>query len=237
MLVDHQIRQMMRLGAIVIDPFHGPQLMPTSYDLTLGPYFYAYMPRNRSHAVPAVPRRGDLDRDVPLDLTNPKKEFLLVDARKEGFIALAPGERVLGHTNERFGGTRVKVPYNDELYDSSLEPNPTLVCCSAEIATTSTAARIGISAHPSAGFGDPGYINRWTLEITNDSPRLIRLPVGAIIAQAVFHRCAVPSLLYTQRIGSGRYCDEQRPWQPEDMLPKPLKAWSGWPELYRNPED
>jgi len=207
-LVDHEIRAMRELGAVVIEPFHEDQLMPQSYDLTLGPWYWRY----------------GVTRDDKIDLANPRTAFSgPYDARHLGdLICVCPGERILGHTNERVGGTVASEPVMEMFPLPHGKVTTHRTCCNVDISTTSTAARIGISAHPSAGHGDPGFVNRWTLEISNDSPFDIHLPVGAIIVQALFSECAVPEHLYNEREGSGRYQDGD--WKPEHMLPRPLKV-------------
>lgn len=159
--------------------------------------------------------RRDNDRRVldPRGSEEVAKEWLYFHA-KNGGTHLHPGEIVLGHTREYVGGRIGDV----------FTVNMTL-------ATTSTAARLGLSAHPSAGFGDPGYVNRWTLEIYNYGPVPIFLPVGACICQAVFHWMETPERGYSQRAGSGNYCatDDveqlKKFWKPSDMLPKRLKVY------------
>ncbi len=61
-------------------------------------------------------------------------------------ISLKPGERILAHTHEFFG---IKPPG------------------ACELKARSSWARNGIAVCFDAGFVDPGYINRLTLEIYN----------------------------------------------------------------------
>lgn len=197
-LVDHEIKEHMKYGSVVIEPFNEEQLAPQSYDLTLGRYFWRY-----NEPIGAIGH---------LNLKNPAENFHLVEADCE--IKLAPGERVLGHTREVAGG---RVGKEDCALDYSGHQWP---CCTSDISTTSTAARLGISAHPSAGHGEPGYVRRWTLEVRNESPRWIYLPVGAVICQILFAECAIPDQMYDD-VGQYMSADE---WTPEDMLPKPLKV-------------
>jgi dCTP deaminase len=80
----------------------------------------------------------------------------------EGRI-LYPGELYLGSTVEECG--------SDEF-----------VCC---IEGRSSTARLGISIHLTAGFGDCGFKSRWTLEITVAKP--IRIYPNVRICQAMFY--------------------------------------------------
>lgn len=122
----------------------------------------------------------------------------------DGF-ELKPGERVLAHTNEIVGG-RQRGGF----------------ACTTALQATSTAARIGLSVCQCAGWGDIGFVNRWTLELQNHSPRKLRLPVGMVLGQIVFYDVEpVSGKTYDQE---GRYQHEGDLWVPEMMLPKPAKV-------------
>jgi dCTP deaminase len=49
----------------------------------------------------------------------------------------------------------------------------------------SSLARLGVSIHATAGFGDPGFDGQWTLEVTCVLP--VRLYAGMRVAQMRFH--------------------------------------------------
>jgi len=49
----------------------------------------------------------------------------------------------------------------------------------------SSLARLGVSVHATAGFGDPGFNGQWTLEVTCVLP--VRLYAGMRVAQVRFH--------------------------------------------------
>lgn len=90
--------------------------------------------------------------------------------------------------------------------------------------TTSTARRHGLDVCASAGWGDPGYCNRVTLELTADAD--VVLPRRAIVCQLAFHRLSRP-VLRPYRGSYGSYAsiaEAAREWKPEHMLPKPIKA-------------
>ncbi len=90
--------------------------------------------------------------------------------------------------------------------------------------TTSTARRHGLDVCASAGWGDPGYCNRVTLELTADAGVL--LPMRAIVCQIAFHRLSRP-VLRPYRGSYGSYAsiaEAAAAWKPEHMLPKPIKA-------------
>ncbi len=94
-----------------------------------------------------------------------KFDFIGIDPNDQ-IILLEPGETILAHTNEFIGGkhhitTMMKAR-------SSLGRNFIEVC-------------------KCAGWGDVGYTNRWTMEITNNSSHYsIPLVVGRRIAQIIF---------------------------------------------------
>ena len=76
-----------------------------------------------------------------------------------------------------------------------------------------------------AGWGDVGYVNRWTMEITNNSKNyIIPLVVGRRIAQMVFFE--IGPILAKDYAVEGKYQTSnnirklKRLWTPESMLPK-----------------
>ena len=82
----------------------------------------------------------------------------------EDGLVLEPGELYLGSTVERVGSN---------IYVACLEGRSSL-------------ARLGLSIHQTAGFGDLGFISRWTMEIMAIRP--IRVYAGMRIGQFAFHR-------------------------------------------------
>jgi dCTP deaminase len=64
----------------------------------------------------------------------------------------------------------------------------------------SSIGRLGIASHVAAGFGDIGFKQRWTLEITVVHPT--RIYAGIRICQVYFHRFEGDRLLYGERPGS-----------------------------------
>ncbi|HEU5187266.1 MAG TPA: deoxycytidine triphosphate deaminase, partial [Candidatus Saccharimonadales bacterium] len=77
---------------------------------------------------------------------------------------------------------------------------------------------------------DPGYINRWTMEIYNMNQRdSVVLPVGERIAQLVFYNTGAVDSEYHHL--SGKYQSSKaedvkilvKAWQPSQMLPRAYK--------------
>ena len=93
----------------------------------------------------------------------------LVEVPQGGFIEVAPQETLLGITQERVG-------------------LPDDVCGWFE--GRSRFARLGLLVHISAGFMQPGTFNNQVLEISNMSPRPLRLFPGTALCQFIFQRTA-----------------------------------------------
>ncbi len=123
-------------------------------------------------------------------------------------IRLEAGERILGHTYEFIGIARDGT--------SSMQAR-------------STVGRSGINVCQDAGWGDCGYVNRWTMEIYNNNNHLVFLPVGMRIAQIVFYHSEGVESEYS--LDTGKYQNQSADnieeiiakWKPSDMLPKAYK--------------
>lgn len=124
--------------------------------------------------------------------TDPAHAYTLFETSDT--LYLPPRGFALAHTDEYAGST---VPW---------------LCPFIE--TRSTMARWGIAAHVSAGWGDPGFCGRWTLELYNHQQFAIAIPVGARICSIGFHRVEGNDMLYT-----GRY-NAPEDWTPSMMLPR-----------------
>lgn len=92
---------------------------------------------------------------------NPHK---LIDIPDDG-ILLLPNELYLGYTQEYTKADAILVPL---------------------IEGTSSAGRLGISVHMTAGFGDAGFAGHWTLEVTVVKP--VKVYSGMPICQIFYHR-------------------------------------------------
>ncbi len=206
-------------GNIVIDPFNDRQLKTASYDITLGEWFWREAhPEGRqtvhnvydevsTRAIWQGPFRSEKTRTVEERLG---RRFANIHSDDE-VILLRPGETILAHTREFIGGRRSVV---GKMYSrSSLGRNFIEVC-------------------KDAGWGDVGYFNRWTMEITNNSQYFtIPLVVGRRIGQMVFYE--VEPLAQTPDYVSegGKYQFSQdieelkRTWSPEMMIPKMHLDW------------
>ena len=122
------------------------------------------------------------------------QNLLQIPRRADTHLFIHPKERILCHSIEFIGAVNYYVPM---------------------VATRSTLARLGLDLCGSAGFGDIGYINRWTLELMNYTNHTLAIPVGARIGQIFFEETRGRiDQKYT-----GKYQIKDN-WSPEDMLPK-----------------
>ena len=122
----------------------------------------------------------------------------------EKIILLAPGETILAHTNEFIGG-------RDHI--------------TTMMKARSSLGRSFIEVCKCAGWGDVGYINRWTMEITNNSSHYyIPLVVGRRIAQIIFFETG--PILADNYDKKGKYQTSatvkelKKTWDPSQMLPR-----------------
>lgn len=207
-------------GTIIILPFDERNLGNCSYDVSLGKYYYReghpkesytiYNPYNESE----VYRVWGQDYSVAEPFSDWKMKngnhTSLASGIKDDdlVIWLAPGETILGHTNEYIGGKDT---------------------VTSMMKARSSTGRNFLTVCRCAGWGDVGYINRWTMEITNNS-RYYHIPliVGRRLAQMAFFQ--------VERIDEqddyhkkGKYQSTldvnqlMRSWHPSTMLPKMYK--------------
>lgn len=224
LLSDTAILRKMAEGQVVIEGFHEMNLGTVSYDVTLGPHYYrewrtdmrkAPVIHGRDQVYPIFnPFHPEGVADVwgePQRAKSLQESDLKVDGVLEGIppdhplIWIFPGETLLCHTQEFIGGRA---------------PDVTTM-----MKARSTIGRIFIEVCKCAGWGDVGYVNRWTMEVTNNAERYaIPLPVGLRIGQMAFFEVEpIRDRSYAQ---SGKYqstdniAELKSAWQPANMLPK-----------------
>jgi len=117
---------------------------------------------------------GDYGHGEPY--INPNEKQAYIKYEDEDFIIIKPGELWLAHTVEKIGSTKF-VPM---------------------LEGRSSIGRMGLFVHITAGFGDVGFVDQWTLELTSVLP--IKIYSGMRIAQVFFHTLTDNSMQY-----SGRY--------------------------------
>jgi len=218
-----QIQDEIEKGNVIIHPYRPDQMNNCSYDVTLGEYYYRIGSNDKKDHNVLIhnpyneasvrfwfknPKKAEtLDemkqlRSVPLNLlTSPLLKG--IDPYKDKVIFLHPNETILAHTNEYIGGV-----------------NQITTMMKAK----SSFGRNCIQTNKCAGWGDIGYVNRWTMEITNCNQNfIIPLVVGRPIAQIVFFYTGPCSFKYHEK---GTYSESidltklEHQWTPENMLPK-----------------
>ncbi len=203
-LSDNDILSEYHSGGIVIKPFSKANLGNCSYDVTLGPWYYRSNKSDNQLLLPWNQESienywGSPQYASSLSIEEAKKYKLPVSTK---VILLEPGELILASTNEFIGGVK----------------NITTM-----MKARSSMGRIGISVCKDAGWGDIGYINRWTLEISNFSSATVPLVVGSRISQIVFLRTSNPIREY-KNIGNYQKTNEleelEKYWHESSMLPK-----------------
>lgn len=212
-----RIKKAIETGHIVFHPFIADHIAGSSVDVTLGEWFY------RTER----PSEGGFYNPFDEDAVNAyfgaamQAEIHEEWAKKHGrslfknippeqrIVVLRPKERILGHTHEFIG---IKAPGTSTMQ------------------ARSTWGRNGIAVCLDAGWGDPGYINRWTMEIYNmNEHESVVLPVGERIAQLVFYETGPVDLEYKKLSGKYQTTDSSdlqsiiADWKPEQMLPRAYK--------------
>ncbi len=159
------IRRHLNLGNIVIEPFVEKNLNTTSYDVCLGKWFFRENQPHNSNFLYNYYDKEHVDfvwgtepqEAIPAEyIENQFKIHLKGISPDELIILLAPGETVLCHTEEFVGG-RGGIITTMMKARSSLARNFIQVC-------------------KCAGWGDVGYVNRWTMQVTNNS-RFYTIPL------------------------------------------------------------
>jgi dCTP deaminase len=213
-LSDRKIIEAMKTGDVVIEPFARANLATSSYDLTLGEHFYREQkPAREHHKVYNIWNKDHIDHvwgtkhevavraEDALRFVNFEWKGISPD---DMVILLSPGETILAHTNEFIGGRNH---------------------ITTMMKARSSLGRSFIEVCKCAGWGDVGYINRWTMEITNNSAHYtIPLVVGRRVAQLIFFETG--PILGDDYTKTGKYnapknlAQLMKSWKPEMMLPR-----------------
>ncbi len=206
-------------GNIVIDPFDDRKLKTSSYDVSLGEWFWREgHPEGRAtlhnlydesstQKVWKGPYQAegawDVSQRLGLELKNIRPD--------DKIVLLRPGETILAHTEEFIGGKNKVV---------------------AKMYARSSLGRNFVEVCKDAGWGDIGYFNRWTMEVTNNSQYFtIPLVVGRRVGQMVFYEVA-PLKKSPDYVGEGgkyQYSQDiaevKKSWHPEMMIPRMHLDW------------
>ena len=211
------IKNAIKKGTIVCVPYNEKNVNCASLDFTLGYYYYKQEMADEPHIYNPF-SKDDVKRYFkgPFKAISNKewcdkygyKVFKNIP-ENQPIIVLHPGERILAHTHE-FVGIRKEGGACDVKSRSSWGRNGVAICFDA-------------------GWIDPGYINRITLEIYNlNKHESVVLPVGERIGQLVFHTTGEVDGDYSNNKNgiSGKYQATNdlnkliSSWKPEDILPK-----------------
>lgn len=224
---------------IIIYPFDVTKVKSSSYDVHLADCYFEEQPSNCT----SLDSTGSIpiynlysETEVRRVWGNPKRAMTCNELSislegvqpDEKIILLRPGHTVLAHTMEFIGG----------------RSNITTM-----MKARSSFGRNFIEVCKCAGWGDVGYYNRWTMEITNNSRNYtIPLVVGRPIAQLIFFYVSGSSSSsegsttnYTSTQHGNKYQSSdilppefpnysteivkklESLWNPENMLPKLYK--------------
>lgn len=208
------IKAAIKTGQLVFHPYVAEHIAGSSIDVTLGSWYYKTEKNNLGGVYnPFDPAAVARYFDGPYEAEaheawcdkHGRKLFTGIPS-DHPIIVLAPGERILAHTHEFIGITG----------------NAT-----STMQARSTWGRNGVAVCLDAGWGDPGYVNRWTMEIYNMNQRdAVILPVGERIAQMVFYITGPVDSEYHHLSGKyqGTPAAQLRTliasWKPEQMLPR-----------------
>ncbi len=225
-----QITTAIEEGHIVCVPFIPKHISHASLDVTLGYYYYRTGQARRGYVYNPFDETdvnryfGEVHQAVPHQdwcIANGVRMLQGIPP-EHPVIPLKPGERILAHTHEFFG---IKPPG------------------AYELKSRSSWGRNGIAVCFDAGWVDPGYINRLTLEIYNlNEHETVLLPVGERIAQAVFHETGPVEGNYGEgrddkfsgKYQSGTDLDELiAAWKPEFMLPRAYRDQRALPKAIK----
>src|SRR5688572_6946837 len=165
------IKSAIQSGQVIFHPYVEDHINGSSVDVTLAEWYFRTEKSNLGGIYnPFDPSAVERYFDGPH-----KAEIHKVWCKQHGrtlfegipadhpIIVLEPGERILAHTHE-FVGVKGDA--------------------TSTMQARSTWGRNGVAVCLDAGWGDPGYVNRWTMEIYNMNQRdAVILPVGERIAQ------------------------------------------------------
>jgi dCTP deaminase len=214
-LSDKKIIEEMKKGDILIHPFNKSHLSTSSYDVTLGEFYFREARPDRyqnkiyniwdpehikrvwhTKCIHKAKKAKEVFKNINFEYNNISPD--------DKIILLEPGETILAHTNEFIGGI-------DHI--------------TTMMKARSSLGRSFIEVCKCAGWGDVGYVNRWTMEITNNSQHYsIPLVVGRRVAQIVFFETG--KILGDDYTSKGKYnvqkdiASLQKNWKPEMMIPQ-----------------
>lgn len=202
-LSDKQIRAARERREIIIEPWDDKSLGTNSYDVHLGETLVTY-----ASAKPPGEVETWVDEDgftqtakVVLDAKRlqPVREHKVGPA---GFV-LMPNKLYLGVTQE-YTESHKHVPFLDG---------------------KSSVGRAGTFIHCTAGRGDVGFCNHWTLEIVVVQP--VRVYAGMPIGQLIYFETGPVDVPYNKKLGAK--------YNERCAKPQPSMMWKNFPPSDVNP--
>ncbi len=215
-----QINAAVQDGHILCVPFDPKHVSQASLDVTLGYYYYRTGQARKGYVYNPFDKRdvvryfGEVHQAITHQDWCDANGVKLLEGipPQHPVIPLKPGERILAHTHEFFG---------------ILPPG------AAEVKSRSSWGRNGVAVYFDAGWIDPDYVSRLTLEIYNlNEHETVLLPVGERIAQIIFHETGEVEGNYGEGRDEGfsgkyqqgsNFDDLIRTWTPDQMLPRAYK--------------
>ena len=203
-LSEQEITHAVQNGKIMINPFKPENLNSSSYNVTLGRYFYRMFSPDSKQFYNPFSKSTILEKWNGFHRTCPVKEFVKfgmtnvtednINFEKDEGILLNPGESILTHTQEFIGALSP--------YTVLLTPHKDLMFNFINVASA---------------WGDMNHVDKWVLRVTNLSSYYIPLIRGQVVATAVF--------LKNEDIGLGitdaNFDIEElkKSWTPSKLLP------------------
>lgn len=198
-LCDWQIRDAIHAGELVIDGLPdgaldgGTELQPASIDLRLDRRFRILSPEDADD--------GDGCDTCLWPHLDPAQDssrwFVPHEVEDGGHLLLRPGQCALAQTYER------------------VHLGPDLL---ARWEGKSSLGRLFLLTHATAGYVDPGFSGRITLELANLGPLPIVLRPGMRIGQLALERIARPERPYGQGATASRYQGQDHPTPSRSYL-------------------
>ncbi|BFI73595.1 dCTP deaminase, dUMP-forming [Nanoarchaeota archaeon] len=188
-LNDRKIKEYIKSGKIVVDPFDEEMIGPASLDIRLGYKFRVFKTIDKE-----VIDIKDYNDDIytRIDTENytihvGKYSDLYIIKKDNIPIIIHPGEFILA-----------------SVYEYIQLPNDIV----GQIHGRSSIGRLGLIIHTSAGYIDPGYKGYLTLEIINVNKIPIKLYPKTKVAQIVFFDTEPVEVSYSER-KSSKYAGEE----------------------------
>lgn len=190
-LSDKQIFAARERREIVIEPWDEKSLGTNSYDVHLGDVLKTYASvKPRDEVETWIDERGFTQTALVVLDAKREQSVRVHKIGPEGFV-LVPGKLYLGVTQE-YTETHKHVPFLDG---------------------KSSIGRLGITIHCTAGRGDVGFCNHWTMEIHVVEP--VRVYAGMPIGQLIYFETGDVEVPYNKKPGAkyNERCPEPQPSQ------------------------